>query len=125
MPGGVPPISNDRREGVASPVPARFDPIHYDPSRSLIEQIAAVSVGIVEGEVRLDLDYADDSRAWVDMNVAYTASGKFVEVQGSAENGGGFDRAQLSGMTDLAVRGCEQIIMLQREALDNNPGISR
>ncbi len=103
--------------GVQPPIPARYDAIHYDPSHALLDQLAAVSVGIVDGEARLDLDYFDDSRAAVDMNVAYTRGGKFVEIQGSAENGEGFDRSQMTAMTDLAVRGCEQIMEIQREAL--------
>jgi ribonuclease PH len=94
--------------------PARYDPAHYDPKHAIVDQLAAVSVGIVDGEIRLDLDYNDDSRAEVDLNVAYTAGGKFVEVQGSAENGGGFDRQQMNTMLDLAVRGCEQLIKIQR-----------
>jgi len=101
----------------ASPAAARYDRSFYDPKAALADQLAAVSVGIVEGEARLDLDYADDSRAHVDMNVAYTAGGKFVEVQGSAEKLGGFDRAAMDRMLDLAVRGCEQIMALQRQAL--------
>src|SRR5262245_37675250 len=56
-----------------TPLPPRFDPAFYDPARALVDQLAAVSVGIVEGQVVLDLDYAADSRAEVDMNVAYTA----------------------------------------------------
>src|SRR5690348_7892363 len=62
----------------ASPnvIPARFDPKYYDPRHALVDQLSAVSVGVIEGEVRLDLDYIDDSRANVDMNVAYTAGGK-------------------------------------------------
>jgi ribonuclease PH len=89
-------------------------PEAYDPSRALVDELAAVSVGIVDGEVRLDLDYWDDSRANVDMNIAYTAGGKFVEVQGSAENGAGFDRKQMQQMMDLAVKGCEQLMKLMR-----------
>ncbi len=69
-----------------------------------------MSVGIVDGEVLLDLDYADDSRAAVDMNVAYTAGGKFVEIQGSAENGEGFDRKLNDAMLDLAVSGCQGLM---------------
>ena len=99
------------------PVAARYDPSHYDPGRALTDQLAAVSVGVVDGEVRLDLDYRDDSRAEVDMNVACTAAGKFVEVQGSAENRGGFDRAGMDRMLDLAVQGCNQLMALQRQAL--------
>src|SRR5215208_2043687 len=71
---------------------ARYDASYYDPKGALVEQIAAVSVGVVDGEVRLDLDYQDDSRAEVDFNVACTASGALVEVQASAERGGGFSR---------------------------------
>ncbi len=68
---------------------------------------------MIDGDVRLDLDYQDDSRAQVDMNVAYTAGGKFVEIQGSAENGEGFDRSQLDVMLDLAVKGCLELMALQ------------
>jgi ribonuclease PH len=88
----------------------------YDPAHGLIDELAAVSVGIIDSEIRLDLDYADDSRAAVDMNVAYTASGKFVEVQGSAENGGGFDRGQMDEMMNLATMGCEQLLKIMRQA---------
>jgi ribonuclease PH len=87
----------------------------YDPSHGLIDELAAVSVGIIDGEIRLDLDYWDDSRAEVDMNVAYTASGKFVEVQGSAENEGGFDRRQMDEMMNLATLGCEQLLKKMRK----------
>ena len=99
------------------PAAARYDASFYDPGRALADQLAAVSVGIVEGEPRLDLDYVDDSRAHVDMNVAYTAGGNFVEVQGSAEKLGGFDRSAMDQMLDLAVRGCTQIMAIQRQAL--------
>ena len=99
------------------PLPARYDPSFYAPRAALSDQLAAVSVGVVDGEVRLDLDYLDDSRANVDMNVAYTAGGKFVEVQGSAENGAGFEREQMDRMLDLSVRGCAQLLDLQRDAL--------
>ncbi|WP_428940860.1 ribonuclease PH [Fontivita pretiosa] len=92
------------------PIPARFDPKYYDPGHALVDELAAVSVGIVDGEIRLDLDYADDCRAQVDMNIAYTAGGKFVEIQGSAENGGGFDRSQMQAMTELAITGCQQLM---------------
>jgi ribonuclease PH len=91
-------------------------PQYYDPKHALIDELAAVSVGIVDGEIRLDLDYSDDSRAQVDMNVAYTGGGKFVEVQGSAENGGGFDRQQMQKMMDLAIGGCERLMNLMRQA---------
>lgn len=98
-------------------LPARYDPKFYNPKGALVDQLAAVSVGIVDGRLYLDLDYRLDSRANVDLNVAYTAGGKFVEVQGSAENGEGFDRARMNELLDLAVKGCERIMEIQREAL--------
>jgi ribonuclease PH len=103
--------------GVATPLPARYDPSHYKPAEALVDQLSAISVGIVDGEIRLDLDYFDDSRAEVDMNVAYTARGNFAEVQASAENGGSFSQQQMSQMLELAVAGCKQIMQLQRQAL--------
>jgi ribonuclease PH len=102
---------------VTTPPKARYDPQFYKPSEALLDQLAAVSVGVVDGEVRLDLDYADDVRAEVDMNVAYTAAGKFVEIQGSAEGAKGFDRAAADKMLDLAVAGCRQLMQIQRDAL--------
>jgi len=116
LPKQIPPA----RPGGTGPPPtltARYDPRFYDPGRALVDQLAAVSVGIVDGEIRLDLDYADDSRANVDMNVAYTAGGKFVEIQGSAENGEGFDRGRMDALLDLAVSGCERLMSIQRDAL--------
>jgi len=112
LPGQVPTPRN-----ATGPLPERFNPAHYSPKDALIDQLAAVSVGIIDGEVRLDLDYQDDSRAEVDMNIAYTAGGKFVEIQGSAEGAAGFTREQMGRMTDLAVAGCGHIMKLQREAL--------
>ncbi len=96
---------------------ARYDPANYAPAKAIVDQLAAVSVGIVDGKVLLDLDYHDDSRAQVDMNVACTAGGKFAELQASAENGEGFDRAQMDRMLDLAVAGCRRIMARQNEAL--------
>jgi ribonuclease PH len=112
MPRGRPPTG----PAAANP-PPRFDTRLYDPKGALAGQIAAVSTGIVDGSVRLDLDYHDDSRAQVDLNVACTAAGKLVEIQGSAENGDGFDRAEFNQMLDLALTGCRQIMQLQNDAL--------
>jgi ribonuclease PH len=106
--------------GPSAVLPARFDPQFYKPKEAVVEQLAAVSVGIIDGEVRLDLDYFDDSRANVDMNVAYTANGNFVEIQGSAENGQGFARGQMNALLDVAVRGCEGLFEIQRRALNTN-----
>ena len=82
----------------------------------LTGQVAAISVGIVDGEPRLDLPYEEDVRAEVDMNVVATADGNLVEVQGTAE-GAPFSRGQLDEMLDLALAGCEQLFAAQRAAL--------
>ncbi len=118
MPGALKPgMKTPGGQVIETLVPARYDGSLYQPGKALIDQLAAVSVGIVDDEVRLDLDYFDDSRANVDMNVAYTAGGKFVEIQGSAENGEGFGRKRMNEMLDLAVVGCEQLMEIQRRAL--------
>jgi ribonuclease PH len=78
--------------------------------------VAAVSVGLVEGEAMLDLDYAEDSRCGTDMNVVMTGAGHFVEVQGTAE-GEPFSREQMSTLLDLASGGICELISLQRSAL--------
>lgn len=82
----------------------------------LIGSVAAVSVGIVDGEPRLDLHYDDDVRAQTDMNVVMTGDGKYVEVQGTAE-GEPFDRALLDQLLGLAADGCAALTGLQAEAL--------
>jgi ribonuclease PH len=79
-------------------------------------QIAAVSVGIVDDEPLLDLDYAEDSSAEVDMNVVMRGDGRLVEVQATAERNV-FDRSQLDRLLDLAGSGIEQLTALQREAV--------
>jgi ribonuclease PH len=78
--------------------------------------VAAVSVGIVEGEARLDLHYDDDVRADTDMNVVMTGDGRYIEVQGTAE-GEPFDRALLDELLELAAVGCTELTRLQQEAL--------
>jgi ribonuclease PH len=104
----------------AAGLPPRYDPRFYDPAHAIVDQLAAVSVGLIDGDLRLDLDYHDDSRAQVDLNVACTKSDKFVEIQGSAENGQGFDRATLNAMLDLATAGCRQLMTLQSQALSRD-----
>ena len=78
--------------------------------------VAAVSVGIVEGTPCLDLKYDEDSNAEVDMNVVMTGTGKFVEVQGTAEKGV-FDRASLDGLIDIAEEGIKELLAHQEKAL--------
>ena len=86
------------------------------PGDVLADSVAAVSVGIVGGEPRLDLCYEEDAGAEVDFNVVMTGGGDFVEVQGTAE-GTPFSRADLDAMLDLAAGGIEQLTELQRQAL--------
>ena len=93
---------------------------HFDPANAktwpLSGQIAAVSVGIVAGTPVLDLPYVEDSTAEVDMNVAMTAAGGFVELQGTAE-GKTFDRAQLDTLLALAEGGIRRLFEVQLAAL--------
>ncbi len=83
-------------------------------------RVAAVSVGVIDGEPRLDLDYEEDVRADVDMNVVMSSEGRFVEVQGTGENGT-FDRRELDVLLDLSVRGIESLDAAQRRALGDIP----
>jgi ribonuclease PH len=80
------------------------------------EPLAAVSVGILNGEPLLDICYEEDSAAEVDMNVVMTASGKFIEIQGTAESEP-FTRQEMDAMLDLARKGIEEILELQKQAL--------
>jgi ribonuclease PH len=82
----------------------------------LVNSVAAVSVGVLDGEARLDLAYTEDVAADTDMNVVCTGTGAFVEVQGTAE-GEPFDRGTLDTLLDLAVAGCAQLSEIQRAAL--------
>ena len=82
----------------------------------LKEAVAAVSVGIVGGEALLDLNYIEDSSAEVDMNFVITSSGRFVEVQGTAE-AEPFTSAEMDAMRDLALAGVQQLFAFQRGAL--------
>jgi ribonuclease PH len=82
----------------------------------LIRSISAVSVGVIDGEPRLDLMYEEDVRAETDMNVVITGDGEFVEVQGTAE-GAPFRRDELDALLDLAVAGCAELSRIQTEVL--------
>src|SRR5437660_1726991 len=83
----------------------------------IIGEVAAVSVGIVDGAPLLDLKYDEDSRAEVDMNVVCTGDGRFIEVQGTAE-GSPFTREQLDVLLELGKKGIAQLVLLQREAIE-------
>ncbi len=82
----------------------------------ILGMVASVSVGVFEGTPVLDLDYAEDSNAETDMNVVMNEQGGFIEVQGTAE-GAAYTRDELNAMLDLAHRGIEQIVQIQRNAL--------
>jgi ribonuclease PH len=87
----------------------------------LRDRVAATSVGLVAGTALLDLDYSEDSTAEVDMNVVMTGAGRFVEVQGTAEQTP-FDIAQLETLLGLARRGIERLVDLQRRLLADRSG---
>ncbi|MBN9327225.1 MAG: ribonuclease PH [Cellulomonas sp. 73-145] len=87
----------------------------------LTDSVSAVSVGIIDGAPMLDLPYVEDVRAETDMNVVVTGSGKFVEVQGTAEHAT-FDRAELDTLLDLALVGTGRLTALQQQALAAAPG---
>ncbi len=87
--------------------------IREDP---LVDYVAAISVGTVEGRILLDLSYAEDSIADVDLNVVMTGSGKFVEVQGTAEEFP-FTKEQLDAMLNVAARGIRDLVQLQQRLL--------
>jgi ribonuclease PH len=89
-------------------IPAKAQP--------LSGSVAAVSVGIIDGEPFLDLAYSEDVRAHTDMNVVVTGDGKFVEVQGTAE-GVPFDRDELNQLLDLALKGTTELTQIQKTAL--------
>jgi ribonuclease PH len=82
----------------------------------LLDQLSAVSVGIVGGQICLDLNYDEDSTAAVDMNIVMTGDGRLVEVQGTAE-GEPFSQAQMDLLMKTARQGCDQLFARQREVL--------
>ena len=82
----------------------------------LRDSVAAVSVGVIDGRATLDLHYDDDVRAETDMNVVMTGSGKYIEIQGTAEREP-FDRDLLNELLDLAAAGCSELTALQLKAI--------
>ncbi|MHA7278776.1 ribonuclease PH [Arthrobacter sp. MDT2-2] len=108
---------------------ALADAIRYAKDNKLIpasaspltDTVAAISVGIIDGVPMLDLPYVEDVRAETDMNVVVTGSGKFVEVQGTAE-GAPFDRAELDALLDLALLGTAQLAQIQIDTLRDSSG---
>jgi ribonuclease PH len=92
-----------------------------EKKQPLSDSIAAISVGIVQGVPLLDLAYTEDVVAETDMNVVVTGSGKFVEVQGTAE-AAPFDRAELNSLLDLALSGTAELTQLQQRVLQETEG---
>ena len=86
-------------------------------AKPLKDSVSAISVGIIDGTPMLDLPYTEDVRAETDMNVVVTGSGKFVEVQGTAE-GAPFDRDELNALLDLALEGTAELARVQCESLE-------
>lgn len=82
----------------------------------ITDYVSAISVGVVNGEPVLDLDYPEDSTAHTDMNLVMTAGGKIIEIQGTAERDP-FDKKLLDALVDLGAQGCESLCAMQREIL--------
>ena len=89
----------------------------------LIDQVAAVSVGLVDGQALLDLDYSEDSRAEVDLNVLQASDGPLLEIQGTAE-GAPFSRSQLNELLDLAEPGLSSLMQAQRQAFNEHSSVT-
>lgn len=111
-----------RTASISGAFVALKDAVRFALTNGMIERdpikdyVAAISVGIVDGEPRLDLSYAEDSNAEVDMNVVMTGSGKFIEVQGTAETEP-FGQKHLQEMLKLAKSGIQNIIAVQKKVL--------
>jgi ribonuclease PH len=84
------------------------------------DSVAAVSIGIIDGKIHLDLCYEEDSRADVDMNFVMTGSGKFIEVQGTAENSP-FTKKQMERMAEIAQQGIKELLNAQKKAIASLP----
>lgn len=87
-------------------------------TQPIVQQLAAVSVGLVQGVPVLDLDYEEDAGCGADMNIVMTGAGQFVEVQGTAE-GQTFDRPTFNQLLDLADQGIRELMTKQQQAVDN------
>lgn len=102
---------------------ALYDAVRWLQSRDLVDSslikdsVAAISVGIIDGTPMLDLCYAEDSNADVDMNIVMTGSGAMVEIQGTAEQNP-FTTDQLNTMLDLGRQGIEQLVTMQKQVLE-------
>jgi len=92
------------------------------PRMPRLDPLAAVSVGVIDGEPRLDLNYDEDSRAETDMNIVATGSGHYVEIQGTAE-GAPFDRQTFNQLLDLADKGIRELLAAQEQAARQPVGV--
>ncbi len=90
---------------------------NYFKRNPLRDSVAGISIGVIGGDVLLDLSYEEDARAEVDMNIVQTGRGRLVEVQGTGESGT-FDREELGRMLDLAEKGIVELTALQKRALE-------
>jgi ribonuclease PH len=112
-----------RTASVTGAYVALYDAVHTLLNKGVLrenpftEQVAAISVGMVAGQALLDLDYAEDANCETDMNVVMTASGKLIEIQGTAE-GEPFSMQDMHAMLALAQQGIQQLITLQRAVLN-------
>lgn len=112
-----------RTASISGSMVALYDSLRFMQKHQLINEIpirelvAAVSVGLVNGNICLDLDYSEDSIADVDFNVVETESGQFVEIQGSAEHKT-FDRNQLNQLLEVADKGIKRVLQAQRDILE-------
>jgi len=98
----------------------KLEPLGMVERGCLINQVVAISCGIVDNRPLLDLTYEEDSQAMVDMNFVMTADGRFVEMQGTGE-GAPFDRDQAGRLTELAFSAIPELVRVQREALGFDP----
>ena len=106
-------------DAIASVQNEEGEPVFSKGKNPLLDSIAAVSVGLVDGEAVLDLDYPEDSQAEVDMNMVMTGSGRFVEVQGGGE-GTTFSHDELNRLVTLGQAGAKKISEIQRESLGSD-----
>jgi ribonuclease PH len=105
---------------------ALYDAVEYlrkqvsIPRDPLIDSVAAISIGVVDGQICLDLNYEEDSKAEVDCNFVMTGRGQFIEIQGTAE-GQPFSKETFEKMTALATQGIQKLTAIQQQALNSKP----
>lgn len=116
LPSKLRPTEQQRKDGWKPPTLTSGDALRHEAS-VMPHDVAALSVGMVDGDVRVDLDYVLDSNADVDMNVVMTSAGSFVEVQGTGEEAT-YTRNELDSMIDKAVQGINKLHVLQAGVLD-------